>query len=106
MKQGIKNEFEKVADDNVSNPLVTRDFGKEIKPDIYYTVDEAPPWYCCIILGFQHFLTALGGQISIPLILAHSLCMDNDLLGLSWIIGTYLMVGGVATCMQSTFGVR
>jgi nucleobase transporter 1/2 len=79
-------------------------FSNETK--LYYSVDERPPWVCCILLGFQQFLTALSGQISIPLILAPALCMDRDLLGLSWIIGTYLMVGGISTCLQSTFGVR
>lgn len=73
---------------------------------VYYSVNDTPPWFICILLGFQHFLTALGGTISLPLVLGPALCIDQDLIGMSWIISTYFMVGGVATCLQSTFGVR
>ena len=27
--------------------------GREVQDDILYTVEETPPWYLCIILGFQ-----------------------------------------------------
>lgn len=31
-----------------------------------YTVKDVPPWYICIILGFQHYLTMLGSTVLIP----------------------------------------
>ncbi|KAL4217703.1 hypothetical protein ACF0H5_022444 [Mactra antiquata] len=73
---------------------------------VLYTVDEKPPLHICIVLGFQHFLTAVGGIISIPLILAPFFCMDEDVVGLSEIMGTIIFVSGLATLLQSTFGVR
>ena len=54
----------------------------------------------------QHYLTAIGGIISIPLILAGYFCMDKDILGISEVIGTIIFVSGIATFLQTTFGIR
>jgi len=37
-----------------------------------------PPWYMCILLGAQHFLTCFGSTVMIPLILAPAFCLGND----------------------------
>ena len=42
---------------------------------IVYKIDDVPPWYMCLFLGFQHFLTMIGGTLSIPFILCPALCM-------------------------------
>jgi len=46
---------------------------------ITYKIDDVPPWYMCVFLGFQHFLTMIGGTLSIPFILCPALCMRSVL---------------------------
>ncbi|CAM9989407.1 unnamed protein product [Bubo scandiacus] len=71
-----------------------------------YTVTDVPPWYLCILLGIQHFLTAMGGLVAIPLILSKELCLQNDLLTQSHLISTIFFVSGICTLLQVLFGVR
>ncbi|XP_041114403.1 solute carrier family 23 member 1-like [Polyodon spathula] len=71
-----------------------------------YSVTEVPPWYLCIILGTQHYLTAFGGIIAIPLILSKELCLEHDTLTQSHLISTIFFVSGLCTLLQVTFGVR
>ncbi|GAA6224510.1 solute carrier family 23 member 1-like [Lates japonicus] len=65
-----------------------------------------PPWYLCIFLAIQHYLTAFGGIISIPLILSEGLCLQHDSLTQSRLINTIFFVSGLCTLLQVTFGVR
>ncbi|KAM9704696.1 solute carrier family 23 member 1-like [Menidia menidia] len=71
-----------------------------------YCVTDIPPWYLCIFLAVQHYLTAFGGIISIPLILAEGLCLQHDSLTQSRLINTIFFVSGICTILQVTFGVR
>ncbi|XP_033881263.2 solute carrier family 23 member 1-like isoform X2 [Acipenser ruthenus] len=71
-----------------------------------YSVTEVPPWYLCIILGTQHYLTAFGGIIAIPLILSKELCLEHDTLTQSHLISTIFFVSGLCTLLQVTLGVR
>ncbi|XP_051480516.1 solute carrier family 23 member 1-like [Apus apus] len=71
-----------------------------------YTVTDVPPWYLCILLGIQHFLTAMGGLVAIPLILSKELCIQHDLLTQSHLISTIFFVSGICTLLQVLFGVR
>ncbi|XP_067998811.1 solute carrier family 23 member 1-like [Melanerpes formicivorus] len=71
-----------------------------------YTVTDMPPWYLCILLGIQHFLTAMGGLVAIPLILSKELCLQHDLLTQSHLISTMFFVSGICTLLQVLFGVR
>ncbi|CAG5928256.1 unnamed protein product [Menidia menidia] len=57
-------------------------------------------------LAFDHYLTAFGGIISIPLILAEGLCLQHDSLTQSRLINTIFFVSGICTILQVTFGVR
>lgn len=77
------------------------------KPDI--TPLLVPPWYMCIMLGVQHFLTCFGSTVSIPLILAPAFCLgDNDHGNLvkAYLISTIFVGSGICTLLQSTFGNR
>ena len=47
---------------------------KEVQK-VTYTIEDVPPWYMCLFLGFQHFLTMIGGVLSIPFILCPALCI-------------------------------
>ncbi|XP_020617303.1 solute carrier family 23 member 1-like [Orbicella faveolata] len=78
----------------------TRPFGMS------YLIDENPPWYVCLLLGFQHYLTMLGGTLAIPYILSGPMCFANNTLAISEVLSTIFFVSGLVTLMQTTFGVR
>nr|XP_019814692.1 PREDICTED: solute carrier family 23 member 2-like isoform X3 [Bos indicus] len=71
-----------------------------------YGILDIPPWYLCIFLGIQHFLTALGGLVAIPLILAKDLCLQHDPLTQSYLISTIFFVSGICTLLQVFLGIR
>ncbi|KAM5303374.1 solute carrier family 23 member 1-like isoform 2-T9 [Glossophaga mutica] len=74
--------------------------------DLAYGILDIPPWYLCIFLGIQHFLTALGGLVAVPLILAKDLCLQHDPLTQSYLISTIFFVSGICTLLQVFLGVR
>ncbi|XP_049914395.1 solute carrier family 23 member 1-like isoform X1 [Epinephelus moara] len=71
-----------------------------------YCVTDVPPWYLCIFLAIQHYLTSFGGMISIPLVLSEGLCLQHDSLTQSRLINTIFFSCGLITLLQVTFGVR
>ncbi|XP_044637143.2 solute carrier family 23 member 1-like isoform X3 [Equus asinus] len=102
-----------LQDDNM---LSSQDDGQGKKKDgqpgspssshLAYGILDVPPWYLCIFLGIQHFLTALGGLVAVPLILAKDLCLQHDSLTKSYLISTMFFVSGVCTLLQVLLGVR
>ncbi|XP_028647366.1 xan_ur_permease domain-containing protein [Erpetoichthys calabaricus] len=78
----------------------------EDRNKLTYCVTDVPPWYLCIILGTQHYLTAFGGILAIPLILSRELCLEHDTLTQSHLISTIFFVSGICTLLQVTLGVR
>ncbi|PNF20132.1 hypothetical protein B7P43_G04367 [Cryptotermes secundus] len=76
------------------------------KADITYGIDDIPPWYLCIFMALQHYLTMIGAIVSIPFILTPALCMKDDDPARSHIICTMIFVTGIVTWLQSTFGCR
>ncbi|XP_054845212.1 solute carrier family 23 member 1-like [Eublepharis macularius] len=74
--------------------------------NLAYSVTDIPPWYLCIFLGIQHYLTALGGLVAIPIILSRGLCLEHDILTQSHLISTIFFVSGICTLLQVIFGVR
>ncbi|VDI09212.1 Hypothetical predicted protein [Mytilus galloprovincialis] len=71
-----------------------------------YGVEDVPPWYLCILLGFQHYLTAFGSTITVPFVLYQALCIGEDGVGLSQLINTIFFMSGLSTLLQTTFGIR
>ncbi|XP_076997278.1 solute carrier family 23 member 2-like isoform X4 [Tamandua tetradactyla] len=71
-----------------------------------YSILDIPPWYLCIFLGIQHFLTALGGLVAVPLILAKDLCLQHDPLTQSYLISNIFFVSGLCTLLQVFLGIR
>uniref|UniRef100_A0A672HMT7 Solute carrier family 23 member 2 n=1 Tax=Salarias fasciatus TaxID=181472 RepID=A0A672HMT7_SALFA len=71
-----------------------------------YCVTDVPPWYLCIFLSIQHYLTAFGGNISICFILSEGLCLQHDSLTQSYLINNLFFVCGLCTVLQVAFGVR
>ncbi|NWU91130.1 S23A1 protein, partial [Upupa epops] len=74
--------------------------------DMLYKIEDVPPWYLCILLGFQHYLTCFSGTIAVPFLLAESLCVGKDQLTVSYLIGTIFTCVGVTTLIQTTVGIR
>ncbi|XP_066478586.1 solute carrier family 23 member 1 [Tiliqua scincoides] len=74
--------------------------------DMIYTIEDVPPWYLCILLGFQHYLTCFSGTIAVPFLLAESLCVGKDQYTISQLIGTIFSCVGITTLIQSTVGIR
>ncbi|XP_015595433.1 solute carrier family 23 member 2 isoform X1 [Cephus cinctus] len=76
------------------------------KTDITYGIDDIPPWYLCLFMALQHYLTMIGAIVSIPFILTPALCMAEDDPARSHIISTMILVTGIVTLLQTTVGCR
>ncbi|XP_069384934.1 solute carrier family 23 member 2 [Paralichthys olivaceus] len=74
--------------------------------DLVYSLNDRPPWYLCILLGFQHYILAFGGIIAIPLILAEPLCIKDNNIAKSQLISTIFFVSGLCTLLQTAIGTR
>jgi len=71
---------------------------------VQYGIDDKPPLPTALLLGAQHYLTMVGANIAVPLILAGALGMPADVI--PRFVGTFFVVSGIATLMQTTFGNR
>ncbi|XP_066928337.1 solute carrier family 23 member 1-like [Clytia hemisphaerica] len=74
--------------------------------DVIYKVNDNPPWYLAIVLGFQQYMTMFGSTIAVPFILAGPLCIADNNLAKSELISTIFLVSGIATLIQSCLGTR
>ncbi|XP_058119868.1 solute carrier family 23 member 2 [Anopheles ziemanni] len=74
--------------------------------DINYGIDDNPPWYFCIMMALQHYLTMIGAIVSIPFILTPALCMRDEDPARGTIISTMIFVTGLITYLQATWGCR
>ncbi|XP_069697558.1 solute carrier family 23 member 2-like isoform X2 [Periplaneta americana] len=90
----------------VSSPTRVELEEKKRDVDITYGIDDIPPWYLCIFMALQHYLTMIGAIVSIPFILTPALCMKDDDPARSHIICTMIFVTGLVTWIQCTFGCR
>jgi len=70
--------------------------------DLEYGIDDKPPIAESAVLGVQHYLTMVGANIAVPLILASAMGMPDDVT--ARFIGTFFVVSGIATLAQTTFG--
>uniref|UniRef100_A0A3B3WIW2 Uncharacterized protein n=1 Tax=Poecilia mexicana TaxID=48701 RepID=A0A3B3WIW2_9TELE len=82
--------------------------GQTVDKDVnlVYSLNDRPPWYLCILLGFQHYVLAFGGIIAVPLILAEPLCIADNNVAKSQLISTIFFVSGLCTLLQTTVGTR
>lgn len=74
--------------------------------DMIYTIEDVPPWYLCILLGLQHYLTCFSGTVAVPFLLAEAMCVGRDQHVISQLIGTIFTTVGITTLIQTTLGVR
>ncbi|MDG5820298.1 solute carrier family 23 protein [Natronococcus sp. A-GB7] len=78
--------------------------GREEAEGIEYGIEDRPPLGESTVLGIQHYLTMVGANIAVPLILADAMGMPGDVT--AQFIGTFFVVSGIATLAQTTFGNR
>ena len=76
----------------------------EQSSDVEYGVDERPPTGESALLGLQHYLTMVGANIAVPLALATAMGMPAEYQPLY--IGTFFVVSGVGTLLQTVVGNR
>ncbi|XP_031849679.1 solute carrier family 23 member 1 [Nomia melanderi] len=74
--------------------------------NLTYGIDDVPPWYLCLFMALQHYLTMIGAIVSIPFILTPALCMAEDDPSRSYIISTMIFVTGLVTFFQTSIGCR
>lgn len=93
-----------VAGESAGDSLVA---GTETRAEagfVEYGIDDRPPLRESILLGIQHYLTMVGANIAVPLVLASAMGMPTDVA--ARFVGTYFVVSGVATLCQTTLGNR
>ncbi|KAJ4441305.1 hypothetical protein ANN_11159, partial [Periplaneta americana] len=91
---------------NIVTKMEADDAKKRQDTDITYGIDDNPPWYLCVFMALQHYLTMIGAIVSIPFILTPAICMKDDDPARSHIICTMIFVTGIVTWVQATFGCR
>ncbi|XP_014474516.1 PREDICTED: solute carrier family 23 member 1 isoform X1 [Dinoponera quadriceps] len=97
----------RMSEMNINNPAPQEAVdGANRNPGLTYGIDDVPPWYLCLFMALQHYLTMIGAIVSIPFILTPALCMAEDDPSRSYIISTMIFVTGLVTLIQSTVGCR
>ncbi|KAL3043078.1 hypothetical protein OYC64_020900 [Pagothenia borchgrevinki] len=92
-----------MEDDIIDNqPIGSQGAGS----DMIYTIEDVPPWYLCILLGLQHYLTCFSGTVAVPFLLAEAMCVGRDQNTVSQLVGTIFTTVGITTLIQTTVGVR
>ncbi|WP_267639359.1 uracil-xanthine permease family protein [Haloarchaeobius amylolyticus] len=71
---------------------------------VEYGIEDEPPLSTSVLLGVQHYLTMVGANIAVPLILAGAMGMPAGVT--AKFVGTFFVVSGIATLAQTTFGNR
>ncbi|WP_439026225.1 uracil-xanthine permease family protein [Haloarchaeobius sp. DT45] len=71
---------------------------------VEYGIEDEPPLSTSMLLGVQHYLTMVGANIAVPLILARAMGMPAEVT--AKFVGTFFVVSGIATLAQTTFGNR
>lgn len=69
-----------------------------------YCIDSNPSWVETILLGFQHYILALGTAVMIPSFLVPSMGGNDD--DKVRVVQTLLFVEGINTLLQTLFGTR
>ncbi|KAG1974069.1 solute carrier family 23 member 2 isoform X1 [Pimephales promelas] len=91
---------------SMSDTVDSADSTDAKRMDMIYTIEDTPPWYLCVFLGLQHYLTCFSGTIAVPFLLAEAMCVGHDQWATSQLIGTIFFCVGITTLLQTTFGCR
>ena len=95
----LEDSSEKTVEDSNKNEV-------KLASELAYSIDDVPPWYLCILLGFQHYLTMFGATVAIPFVITPALCMEDNDPSRGYVISTLFFVSGLVTLIQATVGVR
>ncbi|XP_015431505.1 PREDICTED: solute carrier family 23 member 1 [Dufourea novaeangliae] len=104
-ENGVQMTELRIENSSFSSQEKKIDDGKR-ETNLTYGIDDVPPWYLCLFMALQHYLTMIGAIVSIPFILTPALCMAEDDPSRSYIISTMIFVTGLVTLLQTTFGCR
>ncbi|KAL8091525.1 nucleobase-ascorbate transporter 6-like [Apium graveolens] len=77
---------------------------KDQLPNVSYCITSPPPWPEAILLGFQHFIVMLATTVIIPTALVPQMGGGNE--EKAKVVQTVLLVAGINTLLQTTFGSR
>ncbi|KAG7162188.1 Solute carrier family 23 member 1-like 4 [Homarus americanus] len=105
LEQGKENEF-KEQPGTTKEPEGNTGPHTHTSGDLLYGVEDIPPWYQCLLFGFQHFLIFVGGTISTPLIVIKFMCMEQTDHQRGDIISSIIFVSGIVTLLQCICGIR
>uniref|UniRef100_A0A671U638 Solute carrier family 23 member 2 n=1 Tax=Sparus aurata TaxID=8175 RepID=A0A671U638_SPAAU len=99
-------ENQRAEKSSMSETLDSTDSSDARRLDMIYTIEDTPPWYLCVFLGMQHYLTCFSGTIAVPFLLAEAMCVGFDQWATSQLIGTIFFCVGITTLLQTTLGCR
>ncbi|XP_068617159.1 solute carrier family 23 member 2 [Brachionichthys hirsutus] len=99
-------EIQRTAKTSPSETLGSTDRMDARRMEMIYTIEDTPPWYLCVFLGLQHYLTCFSGTIAVPFLLAEAMCVGLDQWATSQLIGTIFFCVGITTLLQTTLGCR
>ncbi|KAK8405945.1 hypothetical protein O3P69_006978 [Scylla paramamosain] len=74
--------------------------------DLIYSLEDVPPWYLSLLLGFQHYITMASATLFSTILVASFLCLEVNNPARGALVCTVLVQSGIVTLMQTTFGVR
>ena len=100
----MSDEQAGASEQTETEPEVRPDGGTEEASMVEYGVEDKPPLGESVLLGVQHYLTMIGATIAVPLILAGLMGMPDA--ETARLVGTFFVVSGIATLLQTTVGNR
>ncbi|XP_049618028.1 solute carrier family 23 member 2 isoform X1 [Syngnathus scovelli] len=99
-------DVQRAEKSSLSETLDSSDSTDLRRMDMIYVIEDTPPWYLCVFLGLQHYLTCFSGTIAVPFLLAEAMCVGSDQWATSQLIGTIFFCVGITTLLQTTLGCR
>lgn len=96
-----------MTNEDTEKTEVQTDGGASVREEasfVEYGIEDKPPIGTSIFLGVQHYLTMIGATVAIPLILAGAMGMPAA--ETAKLVGTFFVVSGIATLLQTTAGNR
>ncbi|XP_037114440.1 solute carrier family 23 member 2 isoform X1 [Syngnathus acus] len=99
-------DVQRAEKSSLSETLDSSDSTDLRRMDMIYIIEDTPPWYLCVFLGLQHYLTCFSGTIAVPFLLAEAMCVGSDQWATSQLIGTIFFCVGITTLLQTTLGCR
>ncbi|KAI6215689.1 Solute carrier family 23 member 2 [Aphelenchoides besseyi] len=99
--------FESIS---ITNPVASSESGSVDVPNtaaLEYRATDCPRWNAALLLGFQQTMVCISGILVIPHLVAEVACAGAATIALRvQLISTTLVVTGITTLIQTTFGLR